>query len=46
VGSFVRSYTSDSAGSAALDIELVAPLTGTWSTSAPMGKLTGALGCD
>lgn len=46
VGSFVRGYSSDSTGSAALDIELVAPLSGSWSTSASIDKLTGALGCQ
>ena len=45
VGSFVREWISESSGHGALDIDLVAPLSGSWNTAAPIAKITDPLGC-
>jgi hypothetical protein len=46
VGAFVREYSSDSTGTAALEVSLAPPLQGTWSTAGTLRKLTDDLGCE
>ena len=46
VGSYDRSYSSETAGQATLDVDLVEPLSGTWTTAHAIAKLTDSLGCN
>ncbi|HET6602788.1 MAG TPA: S8 family serine peptidase [Xanthomonadaceae bacterium] len=46
VGSYVRGYDTDVSGSAALDIDFVAPLSGSWHHSAAIVPLTETMACQ
>jgi subtilisin family serine protease len=46
IGTLTRSYSSDSAGSISIDLELAPPMQGTWNIDLPMLRLSDGLPCQ